>query len=328
MTQREPAVAVVGCGYWGKNLVRNFSMIGQLRLVCDPFPAVAASMSEQFSVPHASFEDILADEGVRGVAIAAPAAQHAGLAARCLRAGKHVFVEKPVALVVEDAKALIKLAGEQQRLLMVGHLLNYHPGFLKVCELAASGMTGSLRRIYSNRLSFGKVRTEENVLWSFAPHDISMILRLAGGQRPVTVSAHGAGYVSEGIDDFAVINMGFEGGLTAHVFVSWLHPFKEQRLVVIGERASVVFDDTAAADKKVGLYRNSAAIVDGQPVLQKEDVEYIQFDESEPLRNECLAFLAGMDAPSGIYTDGAEGLRVLEVLGAAEDAMTRSRQGA
>jgi UDP-2-acetamido-3-amino-2,3-dideoxy-glucuronate N-acetyltransferase len=326
MSKNAKTVAVIGCGYWGKNIVRNFAELGALRAVCDSYAPLAAAMSSQFSAPAVSLEEIESDPSVQGVAIASPAPVHAELATRFLKAGKHVFVEKPVALEMADAATLVTLARAQNRLLMVGHLLQYHPGFLRACALVEAGQIGALRHVYSNRLSFGKVRTEENVLWSFAPHDISMILRLAGSVRPVGVSAFGGGHISPGIEDFCTVNLRFESGITAHIFVSWQHPFKEQRLVAIGGKGAIVFDDTAPKDKKLALYRNSAVIENGQPVLSKADAEYVPFEDGEPLRNECQSFLNGMSNPASVFTNGEEGLRVLDVLSRAELSMRAGSQ--
>jgi UDP-2-acetamido-3-amino-2,3-dideoxy-glucuronate N-acetyltransferase len=323
MSESARTIAVVGCGYWGKNIVRNFSELGALRMVCDSHAPLAAAMSSQFSVPAVSLDEIENDPSATGVAIASPAPLHAELAARFLSAGKHVFVEKPVALEIDDAEKLVQLAAKHERLLMVGHLLHYHPAFLRACALVEAGDIGALKHIYSNRLSFGKVRIEENVLWSFAPHDISMILRLAGSQRPEHVAAFGGGYISRDIEDFCVVNLGFKSGVSAHIFVSWQHPFKEQRLVAIGEKGALVFDDTAAKEKKLALYRSTAIIENGQPVLNKAEAEFMPFEDGEPLRNECQAFLNGMANPQSVFTNGQEGLRVLDVLSRAEASMKR-----
>jgi len=317
-------IAVIGCGYWGKNIVRNFSELGILAGISDPRQENTAPLAAKYDVPVLSIEEILASEEIEGVAIAAPAPLHAELAVEIIRAGKHVMVEKPVALTLDDAQHMIDEAEKHDRLLMVGHLLNYHNGFLKVVDLVESGALGKLRRIYSNRMSFGKVRTEEDVLWSFAPHDLSMILRLAGGKLPLSVSASGSSYLSSGIADFAHIHMTFESQVSSHVFVSWLHPFKEQKLVVIGDEAMVVFDDTLPDDRKIALYRHKADIVDGIPVLDKADAEYVSFTPAEPLKSECLAFVEGMKDRSSIYTDGLEGKRVLEVLSMADAALKQS----
>lgn len=318
----QPKVAVIGCGYWGRNIVRNFSNLGELRMIHDPSPLIAREISDRHGVPAVDLDLVLSDNGVKGVAIAAPAPLHFELASLCLNAGKHVMVEKPVALNRQDAIKLIELADKQSRLLMVGHLLNYHNGFLKVCELVDRGEIGKLRRIYSNRLSFGKVRTEEDVLWSFAPHDISMILRLVDGETPDFVEAHGGAYITANTADFAHVHLGFANNVTAHVFVSWLHPFKEQRLVVVGESGMIVFDDTAPIENKVAIYRHKVELNNGIPVMDRAEAEYPPIPICEPLQAECQAFLSGMENPSDIYTDGAEGLRVLEVLTRAQSAMS------
>ncbi len=328
MAQAQPSVAVVGCGYWGKNIVRNFAELGELRAVCDPFPGNAEAMAKTFGVPAVTLDQMLDDGAVSGVAIAAPAPLHAEIANRCLSAGKHVLVEKPIALNLDDARRLIDVAARERRVLMVGHLLNYHPAFLKVADMVGGGEIGGVRRIYSNRLSLGKVRNDENVMWSFAPHDVSMILRLAGDRRPIHVDAFGAGYLRKHIADFAHLHMTFDGGLTAHVFTSWLHPFKEHKLVVVGETGMIVFDDTAAHDRKVALYRHVAEIKDGNPIIEKADPIYATFEASEPLRNECKTFVDAMAGKAAVKTDGEEGLRVLEVLSRADAAIAEKNRGA
>ena len=321
MSTNKPVIAVVGCGYWGKNIVRNFAELGALHSVCDPFPANAGTMSKQYGVPALAFEAVLADASVSGVAIATPAPLHADLACRALEAGKHVMVEKPIALSKDDARRMIDTAANHSRLLMVGHLLNYHPAFLKVVDLVRAGTIGKLRRVYSNRLSLGKLRTDESVMWSFAPHDVSMILRLAGDVLPSSVDAHGTAYLTAGIADFAHMHLGFESGMTAHVFTSWLHPFKEQKLVVVGETGMIVFDDVVPPVEKVAVYRHVAEIRDKLPLVTKADAEFVAYLVSEPLRNECQAFIDGMAGAIKIHTDGEEGFRVLEVLSQAEAAM-------
>ena len=229
-----PQVAVVGCGYWGKNLVRNFRELGALRMVCD-----AAEAGRKLAVEMAPHAKVVADVDevlnalVEGVVIATPAETHYKLARQALLAGKDVLVEKPLALTYEQGVELVKLAKRQGRILMVGHVLEYHPGIVRLLELVRSGELGKVRYIYSNRLSLGKVRREENILWSFAPHDIAIILRLMG-QMPFQVVACGGSYVQPNIADVTVTNLLFDNGVRAHIFVSWLHPFKEQRLVVIG----------------------------------------------------------------------------------------------
>ena len=246
-------VAAVGCGYWGKNLVRNFAQLGALAAICDPNRTAAEELADRYRAPVGEFEAVLRDANIAGVAIAAPAALHAELARRAIEAGKHVFVEKPLALTLAEAERLCTLAERSDRRLMVGHLMQYHPGFGKLHELARTGRLGRLQYIYSNRLNLGKVRREEDILWSFAPHDLSMILSLVG-QEPTEVTAQGGYYLHKSIADVTTTHLAFPAGEQAHVFVSWLHPFKEQKLVVIGDRGMAVFDDGQPWGSKLLLY--------------------------------------------------------------------------
>lgn len=310
-------VAVIGCGHWGKNLARSFAELGALRAVCDSDPVAATMIAEQRAVPAESWGTILAAPEIAGVAIAAPAALHAGLASAALTAGKDVFVEKPLAVELAEAETLVAQACAAGRILMVGHLLQYHPAFQTLKTLVAEGALGELRYLYSNRLNFGRLRREENVLWSFAPHDISMILNLVGS-APTWVEAQSATYLNPGIADFATVQLGFAGGVRGHIQVSWLNPFKEQKLVVVGSEAMAVFDDRRLWDEKLLLYRHSVADEAGQPVAKAADGEPIIVTKNEPLRLECQQFLDSMTTRQAPPTDGAEGLRVLGVLAAAQ----------
>jgi UDP-2-acetamido-3-amino-2,3-dideoxy-glucuronate N-acetyltransferase len=251
------------------------------------------------------------------VAIATPAATHGEFVERALNAGKHVFVEKPLCLDVTEAKSLKNMADEKGLVLMVGHLLLYHPAFRALFESARNGVLGELRYIYSNRLSLGKIRREENALWSFAPHDISMILQLAGGM-PRRVTASGANYLTADVADTTLSHLVLGGNLQAHIYVSWLHPFKEQKLVVVGEQAMIVFDDTKDLAEKLLLYRHRIAWEGGNSIVSKAEPEPIAFDAGEPLRNECQAFLDAVDGISHPPSDAAEGIRVLRVLEACQ----------
>ena len=314
----KPYVAVVGCGYWGKNLVRNFNQLGALRMVCD-----GAEGARQLAVemaPHAevvAHVDAVWSAPVEGVVIATPAETHYALTRQALAAGKDVLVEKPLALTYEQGVELVHLAERQSRILMVGHVLEYHPGIGRLLELVRSGELGKVRYIYSNRLSLGKVRREENILWSFAPHDIAIILRLMG-ELPFQVTACGGSYVQPNIADVTVTNLLFDNGVRAHIYVSWLHPFKEQRLVVIGARKMASFDDVA---KKLVLYDQHVDVHDGEPVPVKGDGQEIPYPSDEPLRLECQAFLEAMTTRRPPLTDGASGLRVLKVLQAAQRSL-------
>lgn len=316
----EIKIAVIGCGYWGKNLVRNFSELGVLTAVCDANQTMANNASKTYNVPILSFEEILQDSTITGLVIAAPAIQHAQLTERALVAGKHVFVEKPLALKIEDAKKLCMLAQEHNRILMVGHLLQYHPAFLELRKIIRTGTLGKLHYIYSNRLNLGKFRQEENILWSFAPHDISMILSLAD-ELPESVYTTGACHLSPTIEDITTTHLNFKNGLQAHVFVSWLHPFKEQKLVVVGDRGMAVFDDGFPWGEKLQLYPHQVNWIDGAPTPTKAEVVHVPLEVSEPLKLECKHFLECIKTGKQPRTNGPEGLHVLQILDASERSL-------
>jgi predicted dehydrogenase len=311
-------IAVVGCGYWGQNLVRNFAQLGVLRLVCDEAEAGRKQAVE--IAPHAQVVanlDELLNSPVRGIVIATPAETHYELTRQALEAGKDVLCEKPLALTLEQGAELVRLAERQERILMVGHVLEYHPGVVRLLELVRDGELGRVRYIYSNRLSLGKVRREENILWSFAPHDIAIILRLVGAM-PFQVVACGGSYLQPNIADVTVTNLLFDNGVRAHIHVSWLHPFKEQRLVVIGSRKMASFDDVA---KRLMLYDQRVDLREGEPVPIKKEGEEFPFPSDEPLRLECQAFLSAIETRRPLVADGASGLRVLRVLQAAQRSL-------
>jgi predicted dehydrogenase len=236
---------------------------------------------------------------------------------RALEAGKDVLCEKPLALTWEQGARLVRLAERQGLILMVGHVLEYHPGIVRLLELVRDGELGKVRYIYSNRLSLGKVRREENILWSFAPHDIAIILRLMGAM-PFQVVACGGRYLQPNIADVTVTNLLFDNGVRAHTHVSWLHPFKEQRLVVVGSRKMASFDDVA---KRLVLYDQRVDLSEGEPIPVQGEGQGIPFSSEEPLRLECQAFLSAIETRRPPLTDGPSGLRVLKVLQAAQRSL-------
>jgi predicted dehydrogenase len=317
-------IAVIGCGHWGKNLVRNFAELGSLVAVCDPNDQLARSYAEEYNVGNLSFTEIIKDEAIEGVVLAVPAPLHAPMAMEAMNAGKHVYVEKPLAMNKAEAEAMIASAEENAVQLMVGHLLQYHPIFMAVRELVESGELGSLSYIYSNRLSFGKVRSEEDVIWSFAPHDISMILSLTG-QEPEVVRTESSCMLQPDIADTAILHMEFGLALKAHVSVSWLHPFKEQKLVVVGQSSMAVFDDTKPWNEKLALYRHVVRSSGSLPSLEKAEVEYVEVSQSEPLRNECQHFVDVVSGDITPLTNGKEGLGVLNVLSAASLSQSKNQ---
>jgi predicted dehydrogenase len=253
-----------------------------------------------------------------------PAKYHAAMTIDAVKKGKHVFVEKPLALNEAEATLMIETSKEKKVQLMVGHLLQYHPVFKKVKDIVENGEIGKINYIYSNRLSFGKVRTEEDVIWSFAPHDISMILSLAN-QEPEFVTAHSTAMLQNNIADTATIHITFESGLKSHISVSWLHPYKEQKLVVIGKTAMLVFDDTKPWNEKLSIQRYQAEKNKGFPVLKKDNLEFIKVIEDEPLKNECQHFIDVVKNNTKPLTNEHEGLKVLKVLTAATDLNLKNK---
>lgn len=317
-------IAVVGCGYWGKNLVRNFFELDSLYAVSDTSLEKLENMKNQFlgTVVYSKFDDVLADKNVKAVAIAAPAGLHYDLTKKAILAGKDVFVEKPLALKASEGAELAALAHANGRILMVGHVLNYHPAVKALKQIVSKGSLGRVQYIYSNRLSFGKIRREENILWSFAPHDISMILGLLG-EEPNEVSAIGSNYLHPEIADVTMSQMTFASGVNAHIFVSWLHPFKEQKLIVIGDKQMAVFDDTVPWENKLTLYPHEVVWPGGVPEAKKADGKAVVLEKDEPLRAECRHFMDCISSRQTPVTDAHEGLRGLKVLNALQKSLDK-----
>ena len=313
-------VAVVGVGYWGKNLVRNFHELGALEVLCDTEGSVEASCKNKYAGVRFSreFSEVLSDLSVDAIALATPAATHYQMAKAALEAGKDVFTEKPLAIDVKQGEELVQLAAAKKRILMVGHILRYHPAILKLQELIRDGALGQISYLYSNRLNIGKIRTEENILWSFAPHDISVMLALLN-EMPIRVSCHGGAYLNHVVYDVTLSHFDFPSGVRAHIFVSWLHPVKEQRLVVVGSEKMAVFDDTA--DHKLVLYPHKVEWKNRIPTAVKANGETVELDEREPLHAECQHFLDCVESRTSPVSDGAEGLRVLRVLDSCQRAL-------
>lgn len=318
-------VAVLGCGYWGQNLVRNFHELGALDCVCDVNPETLRRVVSSYGVKTSTdVAEVLQDARIDAVVIAAPAVQHYDLAKRSLLAGKDVFVEKPLSLRSSEGRELVELAHQQNRILMVGHILEHHPAVLELKKLIANGDLGKIQYIYSSRLNLGKLRTEENILWSFAPHDISAILYLLD-ETPVRASAQGGTYLNPPIVDTTLSTLDFASGAKAHVFVSWLHPFKEQKLTIVATKMMAVFDDVQPQNKLV-LYSHRINWHDRKPIAEKDGGQTVTLRSDEPLRLECQHFLDCVRTRQRPRTDGESGLRVLEVLENCERSL--QQQGA
>ena len=320
MNTESPKVAVIGCGYWGKNLVRVFHGLGALSCVCDLEQQALARASQEYGVPTTQiFDEVLQDESIFAVVIAAPAVQHFDLTRRALLRGKDVFVEKPLALRAVDGRELVELAAARRRILQVGHILEFHPAISELKRLISAGELGRIQYIHSSRLNLGKLRTEENILWSFAPHDISAILFLLG-ESATRVSAQGGSFLTPPLVDTTLSTLDFPSGVKAHIFVSWLHPFKEQKLAIIGSEKMAVFDDVRA-DGKLMLYSHRINWLDRKPIAQKDGGHAVAISADEPLRLECEHFLECVRTRKRPRTDGVSALRVLEVLEACERSL-------
>jgi len=319
-------IAVLGCGYWGKNLVRNFYELNSLYAICDVDEKILKSFAEKYPNVTLSndYKSLLKNPKVKAIVISTPAATHYSLAKKALLANKDIFIEKPIALNYEEGEKLVSMAKEKDKILMVGHVLEYHPAVIKLKELIDEGEIGKIKYIYSNRLNLGKFRTEENILWSFAPHDISVILSLLG-EMPTKVSAHGGNYLNQNITDTTVTNLDFPNGVKAHIFVSWLHPYKEQKLIVIGGKKMVLFDDVNPKHKLL-VYNHKIDWIDRLPVPRPEKAHPIEIEEREPLKSECEHFIECISTRKQPKTGGNNGLRVLKILEACQDSLKENGQ--
>jgi predicted dehydrogenase len=322
-------IGVVGVGGWGKNLVRNYFQLpeAELRYICDIDEKSLRAIQQQFPAQHATqrYEDLLGDAELRAVAIATPGATHFELCRRALLAGKDVFVEKPFVLTVPHAEELIRIADASGRVLMIGHLLEYHPVVQKLRELITNGELGEVRYIYSQRLNLGTVRVDENALWNFAPHDISVILYLMDA-KITDVSARGQCYLQHGIEDVVFMALNFGDKQMGHVHVSWLDPHKIRRVTIVGSQRMAVFDDLESTEK-LRIYDKGAAVNSDYNTfaeyigLRFGDIMIPYIRGGEPLAVECQHFLRCVRERQRPRSDGQDGLRVIQVLAAAEKSL-------
>ena len=320
MTRSPIRLGVAGLGYWGPNIARNFAELPGCELVwcCDPSSAARERAAARFPGVHvvADLDEMLSDPALDAVAVATPVPTHADVAVRVLDAGKHCLVEKPLAQSVADAERVLAAAGAADRVLMVGHLLEYHPGVLKLKELTDSGELGDeIYYIYGNRLNLGKLRADENALWSLGAHDVSVLLHLAG-EEPWEVVAHGASYVQPGVEDVAFCFLRFPSGLTAHLHLSWLDPHKERRFTVVGSRRMATFDDMAL-EGKVTIYDkgfDEDSRTYGEYITRSGGMVSPPIANVEPLRVECEHFVECVRNGRRPRSDGLSGLRVVRVL--------------
>jgi predicted dehydrogenase len=312
-----PKVGVVGLGYWGPNLARNFDELGALGALCD----LDAGLRERFAARHpnarayADYDELLADDSIDGVVIATPVPTHYALAKQALEAGKHALVEKPPAMRAAEMEELVELARERERVLMPGHLLLYHPGVQKLKELIDAGELGDVLCVYGNRQNLGKIRRDENALWSLGVHDLSVVLYLLD-EEPSDAIAHGRDFLSEGVEDVVFCYLRFPSGRIAHMHLSWLDPHKMRRITVVGREKMVVFDDMDL-DRKVTIYDKapeSAPTSYGEWLTRTGDVFSPKIPNVEPLKLECQAFLGLMSGDGDARRTADDGLKVVRTL--------------
>ncbi len=319
-------IAVIGAGYWGANLVRVTNELGYLKSVCDKNIDNLNKIKQKFpnlkTTPN--IEDILNDNEITGIINSLPAELHYKITKEAILSGKDVFVEKPLALNLEEANELSSISTKHNKIIMVGHLLQYHPAFIKLKELVNNGELGKINYLYSNRLNFGKIRREENILWSFAPHDLSMILSLIN-EKPESVFTNGGFYLNRSVADVTLTHLNFPSGLQSHIFVSWLHPYKKQELVVVGDKKMAVFDDTKVWEEKLAIYPHELSWYNRVPVANKKEAKFIPIEESEPLKNEILHFIDCINTRKKPKTDVMEGLAVLEILEASQKSLDEGK---
>ena len=316
-------LAVIGCGKWGINHVKTaYKILGRNLISACDLNASTSSKVEQVSKEikfTTKIEDILENSEIKAVIVATSAEYHFEVAKRCLLADKNVLVEKPITLLSKEAMELVEISKSRNLKLMVGHVLLYHPALLTMKEKIDNGEIGKLQYIYSNRLNLGTIRSEENILWSFAPHDISIIQFLIGSV-PEYIGAKGAAFVQPNIEDTTLTYMKYPGDVHAHIFVSWLHPFKEQRLVVIGDKGMMVFEDSLKTEK-LKFYKKGFNVVNGEPEKFESDYMVINFPEKAPLEEEQLHFLDCIINNRTPRTDGVHAKEVLEVLEIAQSRL-------
>jgi predicted dehydrogenase len=332
MSETALTVGVAGLGYWGPNLARNFDALTSttLRWCCDGRPEARERYARQFRDARftGDLQDLLDDPGLDAVVLATPVPTHAALAVRVLEAGKHCFVEKPLAQSVADAERVVAAQRRAGTVLMVGHLLQYHPGVNKLKEIGDSGELGDIRYIYGNRLNLGQLRADENALWSLGAHDVSVLLHLAG-EEPYELSARGESYMRPGVEDVVFGFLRFESGLAAHLHLSWLDPHKERRFTVVGSKRMATFDDMDS-ERKITIYDkgfDESAVVNQDYVARSGDIWSPRVPTAEPLRLECEHFVACVRDGREPVSGARNGMAVVRVLEGLQRSLDESRRG-
>jgi predicted dehydrogenase len=311
-TPPSPSIAVVGCGYWGSNHARTFAELGALYAVSDRHQDRADALAHMHGVKAVAFDDVLGDPAIDGVVLALPPQYHADLAIAALEAGKHVLVEKPIALSVADARRVVEAAEKTELVAMTGHVLRFHPAFEALEAMIGAGDLGAVRYIHSHRVGLGKFHAENDALWDIAPHDLSLILAITG-EKPISVRGVGSAMLNR-LSDFAHLHLQFTSGVRSHVFASRLNPYRERRLTVIGSKAMAVFDDVAPWNQKLAIYHHKLWEDDNGWQSEMVDPDYVDIPDGMPLTRECAHFLECIATGTPARTPVSDGLAVIEIL--------------
>ncbi len=325
-------IGLVGLGYWGPNVARNFDALAgcDLTWCCDADEAQREKWGKVYRETKFTpdLDDLLSDEGLDAIVVTTPVPTHAAMVEAVVGAGKHCFVEKPLAQNLADAEKIVGLAEDAGKVLMVGHLLEYHPGIVQLREMVESGELGDVRYIYGQRLNLGQLRYDENALWSLGPHDVSVVLALNGGELPVEAQARGECYITDGVEDVVFAYLRFESGLSAHLHLSWLDPHKERKMTVVGANKMATLDDMAM-ERKLTIYdkgfdpgpQESSFGGDREYVTRSAGIFSPPIPGGEPLRIECQHFIDCINDGATPRSDGQSGARVVRVLEALQSSL-------
>ena len=326
---KKVSLGLIGGGYWGKNLIKDFNSLGVLHTICDINKNALLKYNEKYPNVKTTtkWDDVLNDTNINAVCISLPAEMHYSFAKKSLLADKDVYVEKPITLDIKEAEELIQLAREKNKILMVGHLLHYHPAIIKIKEMINAGKIGKVKNIVANRLSLGIFRKYENVLWSFAPHDISVVLGLIK-EMPQSVTCNGKDHINKGVHDVTNSILKFKDAYV-NINVNWLNPYKEQKMAIIGEKGMILFDDVSKDNKLTYFpeYIQYSADIQSNPSPIKNNGENIELDLSQsPLLIECGHFVECCVERKTPITDGEEGVRVLKVLDSLNKSLIQNKE--
>lgn len=320
-SNQDVKIILIGCGMWGRNIARNLSALGALAGVSDLDAAAAAEFADQFNVPVVTFEDALADQKIDGLAIVTSAPSHAGLAVPALNAGKAVYIEKPLALTVEDAEKIAAAAADNNRPVMVGHLIRHHAAFQAMLRLIQDGAIGTIKHIRANRIAPGRIRDTESVLFDLCPHDLALIAALTGQEMPDRVQCHGFSHISAGVEDSVTAQLNFPSGITASLDANWLNPQKIHQLTVVGSNGAFVFDDTKDWPQKVTKFTFEVSVAHGQIDLNRDQGTAIDLAPAEPLKDEMQNFIDAASGKAEPLTDITEALFVQRIMARMQDAL-------